>query len=72
MNSQRNGYGTNFQLTAGTLLAYANIAAGLYTSSTEEYVVMTNQQHKYHHDWYQDSCVYLCLGRLGCSPALVP
>jgi hypothetical protein len=40
-NSQRNGYGTNFQLTGGTLLAYVNIPAALYTSASEDMSVIT-------------------------------
>lgn len=40
-NSQRDGYGTNFHLVSGSLLAYVNIAAGLYTSSTEDMSVIT-------------------------------
>lgn len=35
-NSQRNGYSKNFQLASGTLLAYANLTAGLVSSSTED------------------------------------
>lgn len=40
-NSQRNGYGTNFDLTAGNLLAFVNIAAGLYVSQSEDMSVIT-------------------------------
>jgi hypothetical protein len=40
-NSQRNGYGTNFWLTIGTLLTYVHIAAGLYTSQSEDMSVIT-------------------------------
>jgi hypothetical protein len=40
-NSQRNGYGTNFDLVSGNLLAYVNIAAGLYISQSEDMSVIT-------------------------------
>jgi hypothetical protein len=40
-NAQRNGYGMNFQLVSGTLLAAINIAPGLYTSESEDMAVIT-------------------------------
>lgn len=40
-NSQRNGYGTNYTLTAGTLAAYVNITLGLHTSQSEDMSVIT-------------------------------
>jgi hypothetical protein len=40
-NSQRDGYGTNFELVSGSFLTYVNIPTGLYTSSTEDMVVIT-------------------------------
>jgi len=40
-NPQRNGYGMNFQLVSGSLLAYIHIAAGLYVSESEDMSVIT-------------------------------
>jgi hypothetical protein len=40
-NAQRNGHGQNFDLVSGSLLAPINIAAGLYTSETEDMAVIT-------------------------------
>ncbi len=41
VNPQYNGHGQNFQLVSGSLLAPINIAAGLYTSETEDMAVIT-------------------------------
>jgi hypothetical protein len=40
-NPQRNGHGQNFDLVSGSLLAPINIAAGLYTSESENMSVIT-------------------------------
>lgn len=40
-NPQRDGYGKNFQLVSGTMLASVHIAAGLYTSSSEDMSTIT-------------------------------
>jgi hypothetical protein len=40
-NPQRNGWGMDFQLVSGSLLAYVNIPAALYVSSTEDMAVIT-------------------------------
>jgi len=40
-NSQRDGYGKNFQLLGGTMLAAVNIPAALYVSETEDMAVIT-------------------------------
>jgi hypothetical protein len=41
VNSQRNGYGKNFELVSGSLLAAVNIAPGLYVSESEDMSVIT-------------------------------
>jgi len=41
VNAQRNGFGQNFQLVSGSLLAPVHILAGLYTSETEDMSVIT-------------------------------
>lgn len=40
-NPHREGYGRNFTLVSGNLLTYVNIAAGLYSSSSEDMATIT-------------------------------
>jgi hypothetical protein len=66
-NPQREGYGRNFELVSGNLLAYVNIAAGLVVSGSENKASLTlsNKRDLVSENATVGGNIVLKLGRLG-------